>query len=231
MGELLLCNQELASVPYYLEDMALNIYSLEELCYYLNENIDLIEPSFMEMELVHWINTELKLTALSEKLSKLIKEGGGLLEFVSLIVTSCNYCSKEELIKMQEVLSAFANKSEVECRKIRADRYLEKKRYRVSILEYQKLLESPEVTGILEGNICHNLGTAYVGLFFFEEAAVWYHKAYTRNQNPASLRQKELALQIAAGNIPTVEMEENGQFEMPEMTLKQWIDSYQRNCR
>ena len=42
MGKLLLCSHSLASVPYYIENMALNIYSLEEMCCYLKQNIDLI---------------------------------------------------------------------------------------------------------------------------------------------------------------------------------------------
>ena len=50
MGKLLLCSHSLASVPYYIENMALNIYSLEEMCCYLKQNIDLIEPSFMDGE-------------------------------------------------------------------------------------------------------------------------------------------------------------------------------------
>ena len=37
MGELLLCGRELASVPYYIESISLNVYSLEEICYYLKE--------------------------------------------------------------------------------------------------------------------------------------------------------------------------------------------------
>ena len=55
MGTLLLCSHGLASAPYYLESMALNIYSIEELCYYLKQNIDLVEPSFMDEELIDWI--------------------------------------------------------------------------------------------------------------------------------------------------------------------------------
>ena len=59
MGELLLCGRELASVPYYIESISLNVYSLEEICYYLKEYIDLVEVSFMDKELIRWIGQEL----------------------------------------------------------------------------------------------------------------------------------------------------------------------------
>ena len=34
MGELILCSQQLAAMPYYIENVSLNVYSLDELCYY-----------------------------------------------------------------------------------------------------------------------------------------------------------------------------------------------------
>ncbi len=231
MGELLLCSQELASIPYYIESISLNVYSLEELCYFLQHNIDLVEPSFMEEELVNWIHTELKLSSLSKKLHKLMSEGGGLSEFVTALAAACNYCTKEEIAKMQEALAAFENKSETECRKIRADRFLEKRRYSSSIIEYQKLLEFPEVTGLLEGNIYHNLGTAYAGLFLFEEAAACFGKAYEKNQNPVSAKQQQAAMRLAEGKLPQAELPENTRFQMPQTVLEEWKEAYRKSCR
>ena len=153
MGELLLCSHELAFVPYYIDSIALNIYSLEELCYYLIENTDLIEPSFMEEDLIDWIRSELKLPALANCLEKQKAENASLLEFVLLLVSGCNYCTEEEIGRIKEILTDFENKSEAECKKIRADRLLQKKRYHAAILEYKRLLTFPDVSGILAGNI------------------------------------------------------------------------------
>ena len=46
MGELLLCSRELASIPYYIDTVSLNVYSLEEICYYLKHNIEVVEPEW-----------------------------------------------------------------------------------------------------------------------------------------------------------------------------------------
>ena len=133
MGELLLCSHGLASVPYYVESIALNVYSLEELCYFLKENIDLIEPSFMDRELAGWVETELHMPDLAKSLYEKIQGGARLSEFIEVLVSGCSYCSREELEKMQQALTDFENKSETECRKIRADRLLLKKRYDAAI--------------------------------------------------------------------------------------------------
>lgn len=231
MGELLLCSQELASVPYFMEDASLNVYSLEEICCYLQNNIDLIEPSFMDKDLIYWIRTELKLPQLSDRLLKVMQEDGGLSEFVGVLASGCSYCSHKEILLMQETLRVFENKSETECKKIRADRFLEKKRYRICILEYRKILESHDISEILAGNIYHNLGTAYAGMFFFEDAAKCYKKAYERNKNPLSLQQQGLALHLAQKILPDKDDVDTSSFQMPEILLKQWKESYLKNSR
>lgn len=229
MGELLLCGRELASIPYYIETISLNVYSLEELCYYLKEYIDLVEISFVDEELIRWIEAELKMTELSARLSEIREGGSGLLEFVSAIAESCNYCTPEEIHKMREKLAVFEDKTEIECKKIRADRLLEKKCYQAAIIAYKKLLGHPEAAGTFAGDICHNLGTAYAGLFLFEDAAACYKKAYEKNHNPLSNKQRRAALQLAAGILPHAA--EPVKSRIPESAFGQWREAYLRNSK
>ncbi len=46
MGELILCRQSIAANPYFIEDGALNVYSLEELSYYIAHNVYLLNAEF-----------------------------------------------------------------------------------------------------------------------------------------------------------------------------------------
>ena len=46
MGDLLLCNYPLAAMPYYIEELSINIYSLEELCYLMEYCAFLPEETF-----------------------------------------------------------------------------------------------------------------------------------------------------------------------------------------
>ena len=96
---------------------------------------------------------------------------------------------------------------------------------------YQKLLESPEVSGLLEGNIYHNLGTAYARQFLFEEAAKCYEMAYEKNQNPASKQAKEAAEQLAAGKLPQAKEEHISNFEMSQTVIETWKDTYRKSRR
>ena len=43
MGELLLCSEPIAAMPFYIENASLNVYSIEELCYYIKTNTYMLE--------------------------------------------------------------------------------------------------------------------------------------------------------------------------------------------
>lgn len=58
MGELILCSQQLAAMPYYIENVSLNVYSLDELCYYIKNNTCLLDADFMDDELCDWVENE-----------------------------------------------------------------------------------------------------------------------------------------------------------------------------
>ena len=60
MGELILCNRKETDVPYYLEQNMINIYSLEELNWYILNHTEYLDDSFVSDDLISWIAEELK---------------------------------------------------------------------------------------------------------------------------------------------------------------------------
>ncbi len=192
MGELLICNEPIAALPYYIEGISWNVYSLEELCYYIENNTYLLEKDFMTEELCTWIGKEVKNLKLAEKLRDIMRMDGRLSEFVLSLLVECGYCPRESIQEIIRVIREMEEKSDFECNKIRADRLMEKEKYLSSIYEYKTLLEADdagEQSKELIGNIWHNLGTAYGRLFLFSEAIHCYEKAYELNGNVESLKE------------------------------------------
>lgn len=190
MGELILCNQMLAAFPYYIDQASLNVYSLEELSYYIEHNTYLLDAGFMSEELCNWVDRQLGLKETAEKLREIYKRNGGLSEFVSVLLRESGYCSPEQIRQIILNLTELEHKSEYECGKMRADRYAQNQRYVNAIYEYRKLLDNKDGQDeVLVGNVWHNLGKAYTGLFLFEEAESCFMNAYGYNQNPESLRE------------------------------------------
>ena len=189
MGELILCKRPIAATPYFIDELSLNIYSLEELSYYVSHNVYLLNSSFCNTDLCRWIGSELGMKELESELLHLIQENTPLHIFVGHILTACGYLTASEIKQLMDVITTFENKSEAECKKIRGDRLMEKNRLVDAIYEYENILDGElEMSKSLEGDVHHNLGTAYARLFFFREAANCFEKAYLCNHNSGSLR-------------------------------------------
>lgn len=199
MGDLILCSRKAAPEPCYIRAASLNVYSIEELSYYIENNLYLLGKSFMDEELCRWMEEAFGLTETAEKMRRIRKAGGPLAEFAACILSESGYCTDVQALR--ERLWDIEHKSEAECAKLRADRYLENGDYACGILEYRRLLNRGEEDPLLAGNLWHNLGTAYVRLFRFREAFLCYRTAYEHNKNRESLRECLMACFLAGDMV------------------------------
>lgn len=166
MGELILCNQNMAAFPYYVEEAAIGVYSLEELSYYICHNVYLLRSDFMNEDLCNWLERELKLKDAADALREIVRKGGTLSEFVTCLLSQSGYCDRMQIAQIAQQIAELEHKSEYECSKIRADRYVTNGRYAAAIAAYRTLLANQAAENpILVGNVWHNLGKAYTGLF------------------------------------------------------------------
>lgn len=191
MGELILCKQTIAATPFFLEDAAINIYSLEELSYYIAGNVYLLNQNFISVDLCNWIGRELRQKELQQQLLDAIKSKAPLHIFVGVILTYNGYLTKQEVKQVIQTIASFENKSPEECQKMRADRLLENNKIMDAIYEYEHMLDEETAKSLpreFVGDVWHNLGTAYARLFFFDEASKCFEQAYIRNHKVSSMR-------------------------------------------
>ncbi len=227
MADLLLCDGVMAAAPYYLEGIAVNIYSMEELCYYIVSNTELLEKNFMNGELAAWIGRDLGKRDLSERLFALLDKGGKLSDFVFEIVQEVGYCTPEETRAIVVTLHEMEEKTPFERSKLCADRLMERNRLLSSIYEYRSLLESSEfrrVNALMQGDVWHNLGTAYARMFLFDQAAECYRKAYRLNERPESL--KSLFYVYACSDDAEALANAAEEYLIDEVTLTAWKNEF-----
>ncbi|MCF0131312.1 MAG: hypothetical protein HUJ71_06265 [Pseudobutyrivibrio sp.] len=190
MATLIYCKQQVATTPYFIEEVSLNVYSLEELSYYMLNNVYLLNNTFMSVELCNWIGRELKLNKLATELLDLIQNNAPLHIFAGKILSSSGYASKKEIKDLLSVIATFEYKSEAECKKIRGDRLMDKGRLVDAVLLYETLVSTDTAKTLSKetlGDVYHNLGCAYAKLFFFDVAMNCFDEAYKRNQKKNSL--------------------------------------------
>ncbi|MCR5468663.1 MAG: hypothetical protein K6F37_06865 [Lachnospiraceae bacterium] len=180
MSSLYLCNGEISAMPFYIEMAGLNIYSPEELGYFIKENIDLIDESFMSRELMDWVKGEIKSSVLSQKIEAAYANNN-VYGFIESILGACNILSREEIRDCLSVMKQYTNCTAFERRKIKADNFVKKEYYLSAIREYEKLLEMDELKNYSKsyaGKVWNNLGCAYAGMFQFDFAYDCFLRAF-----------------------------------------------------
>ena len=144
MGELLLCNESITAMPYYVEGISVNLYSLEELSYYIMNNVYLLDRDFMNEELCTWIFGEVKLPKLAARLREIMHGNGLLSDFCLEILKESGYCTMQEMQEIIFAIRQMEEKTDFECSKIRADKLMENQKFLSAIYEYKRLLDSEE---------------------------------------------------------------------------------------
>ena len=97
MSGYILCQTQKAKIPYYIENISTNVYSLEELCYYFYHNLYLVDESILNEQLCRWLQEELNLPKLAAKLRSLFTRNFSLEEFLYPVFKEINYLTYEEM--------------------------------------------------------------------------------------------------------------------------------------
>ena len=105
MSGYILCQVKRAKNPYYISNISTNIYSIEELCYYLYHNIYLLDETIINEQLLVWMKEELHLRRLYQRLYVLLEEKKNIGEFILPIFKEINYLSHDQFREMNERLS------------------------------------------------------------------------------------------------------------------------------
>lgn len=181
MGSLILCRKKKAEQPYEITRIHRKIYSIEELCYYLCNNLYLIDYTIMNEKICEWLSVELDMQELGKELQELIRRQGSIEQFVMKILGYAKINTKQEMAHIQNVLDRLKNQKEVERRKYKADNLLESGESESAILVYLSILRDKKEEGyddLFYGKIYGCLGAAYGRELLYEEAASMYEKAY-----------------------------------------------------
>ena len=144
MSGYILCQVKKAEKPFYIENISTNIYSIEELCYYLYNNLYLVDSSLISSKLCTWLEEELELPKLAAKLKPYIGREAGLEEVLYPIFKEINYLAYEELKTLN---------GRIEARKREPEEIREKRKG-------DALMEKPDVCGMRSVFIRSFLSTA-----------------------------------------------------------------------
>lgn len=197
MENVILCNGRYAQIPYLLEEENLNIYSIEELCYFLYKNAFLIQEDFFSDHLLRWICEELQLEEWSKQL-RILRDKEDVLRCMEFLFQASGIYGEEEVKHVRSILKDSNHLSVIERKKIRADAHYKKQRYLKAASEYEQLLkETAEDQVKFRAKLNHNLGVCAAAMFFYDKAAEYFLEAFHLYPNTESYVQFLGALKLS----------------------------------
>lgn len=196
MSGYILCQVRKAEKPFFIENISTNIYSIEELCYYLYNNLYLIDSSLINQKLCTWIEEELELPKLAAKLRPYIGRDAGLEEVLYPVFKEINYLAYEELRSLNARIETRNAEAEEIREKRKGDALMENRMYVNAIRVYQKLIEKEDAAAIsdeMRERIFHNQGCAYSYLFQMDKALDCFWMAWQVKKSEEALKTYLLA--------------------------------------
>lgn len=190
MGKIIICNTKKAENPYTFLNTKVIVYSYEELCYYIYNNIVLIREEDVTSKLSCWIRQELSMPALADKLDALLAKKAFVQDLLIEILVMGNYYNNDEIRGFMAECQRLRSLQSYELDKLRADGYLRYKHYIKAGAIYDDIIADREAAGVNDvflGNIYHNKAVALAGNLQMEEAKACFIKAFSLNHNNESL--------------------------------------------
>jgi len=229
MGKLIQCTGGIAENPYQFRLTKTNVYTIEEVCYYIRHNIYMMQEEVFDGEFVRWLREELHMEETAGKLERLIQEHHQIKDIVVVICCSCDYYDEKEINELIQIIDDLDKLPKYARLKYKGDTYLRCQSYEKALEEYERIFASDEVLqaeGEAYGSIFHNMGIAYANMGEFQKASELFLKAYEKNSRRESLFQCLSALRLCKDMDGYRKVLRD--LGISEETQQQWEQEYQQ---
>ena len=208
MGKLVLCRGSYAEVPYYMEVGDINVYSIEEVNYYIVDKLDLIIELELKEALIDWIKDQLHLEELAKELDRLKQRNTSHKAIIEAILNACNYYSDDKKQAILETIKELESLPIIQRKIKKGNNFLEAKNYKAAENCYESLMEveigpdslgkqEARLTGKEYAQVLHNLGIAKIYTVGIKQASTFFKQAYERNREEESLKQYLFSLKLS----------------------------------
>lgn len=204
MGSLILCIGKGGNRGFTFPGSSIELYSIEELCYYVFNYIDTMSKNDFDEALAEWLYEQPKLKKTAGKVEHLIHNQNSLKDIVVTLLCACDYYKEAEIRGLITVIDQLENMSYYEKCRQKCNRFLEHAKYKEAehfILEVIKSEAAKELSTEEYGNLLHNLAVIHIHTASYTEAAKEFRDGYERNHNKETLSQYLTALLLSEQNV------------------------------
>ena len=190
MGRVILCETTSATTSYIFPNTKIEVFSYEELCFYIYNNIALISEEYIGVLMFNWIEDELKLPELADTLRAVKeKDTTDLTDLLTTILTYKEYYTIPEIKEFILQMERLKGLTPPQFRKLQGDGFLRYHKYLKAAAIYDEILDQyPDIQNEkLLGEIYHNRAIALANNFELKEAMDSYLKAYELTGSTSSI--------------------------------------------
>lgn len=189
MGKIILCEKQQAIIPYMFVNTKVEVYSYEELCFYIYHNVALLHKEQFRTRFITWLHTELGMNELADKIQNRMNADAALNTILVDILSAGSYYSTAEIqqfVDKQELLSLLPPEEQI---KLKADSFLMYKRVLKAVSLYDDILRKEDTLEDKRfvGDVYHNKGVALAKNMELSKAKLCFLEAFNRNQKKGSL--------------------------------------------
>lgn len=202
MGRFILCTSKKASKPYVFPVSGAKVYTIEQMCYYIYNNIYEMSEECFDTELVKWLREEIRMDVIADKLQTMIEIKSSLKDRVISIMCCCDYYTENDIKALLTIVAEIEKLSLQGKIKLKADYLLKYGRYPAARKVYDKLISGAYAVNLSPkeyGNVLHNRSMACFFMGSHTEAIEGFREAYARNNDIRSLKHYFMAL-LLSGN-------------------------------
>ena len=189
MGRIILCEARQAIIPYVFTNTKVEVYSYEELCFYIYNNVALLNREQFQGKMVQWLKTELEMNALADKLMELLAAEASFMDILVAILSAGTYYETAEIRQFIDKQELVALLPEEEKQKLKADSFLMYRRFLKAISLYDEILRQKDTIEDQRflGDVLHNKGVALAKNMELTKAKLCILEAFEKNHKKPSL--------------------------------------------
>ena len=228
MGLVTICKYKRAKTPLYVEQAGLNLYSLEELSWFLYHNICLVDRQLFDERLCSWLAEEIEYPELAHRIRNGISAGTNFQNLVLSVAGASDLFSNRQLTELGDRLKGLTGLQEQERLKLRADELLNNRKEWAAIEEYHRILRMHQNSRLgmaFYAAVWNNLGVCYARQFLFTDAAECFETSCEYEANEDTELRAELARQLEAGQLPGGGKRQT-ELTNPQKKLLEWEREY-----
>ena len=190
MGKIIVCSSKQAETPFTFLNTKVEIYTYEELCFYIYNNTVLISKTALSDKLWDWIREELDMPQLADRLVGLANKTTFVQDLLVEILNAGEYYTPEEVKTYAAAWQKYRKLSTLQREKLKADGYLGYRRFIRASIIYDSIIEQADEIQDKEflGNVYHNRAVAAANNLDTDDAKMFFLKAYDLNNNQESLK-------------------------------------------